>query len=105
MDTTKTYRSARHLFPWGTGQPSSPKDNEPQRSRAVRGQGAAAQTMSRQLEQNEQNKCSVTFVKKKLVNTSSLYVELLSSLSITTKVNATAHRKKVNATAQEESRY
>ena len=54
MDTTKTYRSARHLFPWGTGQPSSPKDNEPQRSRAVRGQGAAAQTMSRQLEQNDQ---------------------------------------------------
>jgi len=54
MDTTKTYRSARHLFPWGTGQPSSPKDNEPQRSRAVRGQGAAAQTMSRQLEQNDE---------------------------------------------------
>ena len=43
--------------------------------------------------------------KKELVNTSSLYAETLSSLSIATKVNATAHRKKVNATAQEESRY
>ena len=31
--------------------------------------------------------------KKELVNTSSLYAETLSSLSIATKVNATAHRK------------